>query len=133
MLQALTGKAMIPYVIFIVYVFAWACAIRFNPLEPDYIIASVMVVPFLAAIFPLLLFGTRLPPGYERTSMREVKHAPLKFIVPGTLFSGSPIFYLVSSNFPTSIDFLLGGLSIVIGSFLIVYAHKNKVKPRIFL
>ncbi len=124
---------MIPNVIFVVYVFAWACAIRFKPLEPGYIIASVMVVPFLAAIFPLLLFGTRLPPGYERTSIREMKHAPLKFIVPGTLFSGSPIFYLVNSNSPTSIDFLLGGLSIVIGSWLIIYAHKNKVEPRIFL
>lgn len=124
---------MIPNLIFIIYVFAWACAIRFQPLEPNYIIASVMVVPFLAAIFPMLLFGARLPPGYERTSIREVNHAPIKFIVPGTLLSGAPIFYLVNSNLPTSIDFLLGGLSIVIGSYLIVYAHKNKVKPKVFL
>lgn len=124
---------MIPNIIFISYILIWAGAIKLNPFEPDYIIACAMVLPFVAVIFPVLLFGVGLPPGYLRLSMHNFKHAPLKFVLVGAVLNSAPIFYIVITEKFNLAELGMCIISIIIGSSLVVYAHKNKVKPRLVL
>lgn len=72
--------------------FVWALAIRYNPIQPDYIIAVTMVLPFLVNILPMLVLGVRLPPGYLRLSWTHFNRAPFKLVIPGALMNSAAIF-----------------------------------------
>lgn len=120
---------MIANFLFIAFMFVWALAIRYNPIQPDYIIAVTMVLPFLVNILPMLVLGVRLPPGYLRLSWTHFNRAPFKLVIPGALMSSAAIFFLVMSDSYNAISMLFAGGSICFGSMFVIYAHNHKLEP----
>lgn len=124
---------MIPNLIFILYLFGWAKVIQLGIEASDYIISAAMLLPFLAIIVPVLIFGLRLPPSYLVASTNSIAHARVPVVLLGSLFSAIPVFYLVLFESLSLVSIALSFGSVIIGSCLVVYAHKHKVKPKVLI
>jgi len=124
---------MIPNLIFILFTFGWALAVQYGIDSSDFIIPVVMVLPFLAIIVPLLLFGLRPPANFLALPLKSTRHAPFPHLIIGTLLSGSSIFYLVLNGNSNSTYIVAGFLLIILGSCFTIYAHKHKVRPKVLV